>query len=146
MRLAADLIDRVVVLYNVAQIYGRHNTVALGVHADAVDLINIENSDIKRILFGDVDARSLHDALSDRVVLQLERTVNATVLVVEIYAAEMTEQTRDSAYKIAVEIGLDQRGGEGIVYVFVGGVKCDALNMPRVPLAAVNSARKINIV
>ena len=130
------------VLANVGEVYGGHDAVSLGVHADAVDLVNVENGNVKGVLLGDLDARTSHDALADRVVLVFDRAPNAAIAAVEGEATKMTRQTLNGADDVALHIRLDKDGGEGIIYVLSLGVNGDALNVAVCPFARKDRAGK----
>ena len=146
MGLARYFVGCVVVVNYFAKIDGGHNAVLFGIHAYAVYLFYVENCYVEGVLLGDVNARATHDALTDGVVLELQRAVKLAVLVVIIYATEVTQKTVNSTDEVALKVGLDQRCGEGIVNVFMLFVECDALNVTGFPSAAVNRQGKLDIV
>ncbi len=65
-----------VVVYGLFDIYGLHDPVALGVHAYAVDLVEIEYGDVKSRRIVVLPAVQLvEDTLADSVVLVLDRGI-----------------------------------------------------------------------
>lgn len=110
---------------------GGHYAVLLGIHVHARNAVDVEHRDIESVVEPPIAPLHAQDPLADGVVLILQGAVHAAVLVVEVEASEVPQKPLDRADHVALQIGLDQHGGVGVVDIPPLGVDGDALNMAR---------------
>ena len=134
-----------VILHHVLQVHGGHHAVGGSVHTHPVDFVHIENGNVKGVFQLGIGAYVLQDAPADDVVFVFQGTVEPSVGVTEIDAAQMTQQTGDGADNLALQVGFHQHGGVGIVDVFPLGVQGNALAVAAVPGTGINIKRQFHV-
>ena len=112
---AAALVDDGVFVEagNLGQEDGAHDAAGLGVDAHAVDFVAVEDTNIKGVVaLAELLAHDAHDAAADFVVFVLDGGIDPAGLFVKVEAAEVAGEAGDAAEDTALEVGLDEAGGE----------------------------------
>ena len=131
---AADDLS-VVILHDLAQVHRGHHAVGGRVHARAVDAIHVEDGGVERVAQLILPAEMGENAPADGIGLVFQRAVRPAVALAEVDAAQMSQQAGDGAHEAALQVGLDQRGGERIIDEALFEVDGDPLTVARVPAA-----------
>ena len=100
-----------IILQDGWQIYRCHNIILLGIHTHTCNALHIEDGDVECVLQGACTPLHTEDTLTDGVVLILQRAVQASIFVVEIEVAQVTQQTCYRTHDVTLHIGLDKHCG-----------------------------------
>lgn len=132
---------RVVVVDGFLDVDRFHHVVLLGVHADAVDAVDVEDGDVEpRLLVVVRPFQFVENPLADGVVLVLDRGVEPAVVGVERHAAQVAGHALDAAEQVALKVGFEQRRGEGEIHMAAVGIDGNALHVERALFARVDFA------
>lgn len=131
----------VVVVDGLLDVDGLHHVVLFGIHPDAVDAVDVEDCDVETRLLVVPDAfQFVENALSDRVVLVLDRSVEPSVVGIERHAAQVPGHAFDAAEQVTLHVGFQERGGEREVHVAAVEIDGDALYVERALFARIDLA------
>lgn len=107
--LAADRVNGLVVIGNLAQPDSGHDAVGFGIHFHTVDFIDVKGDKVEVVLFGGVPASAVNDAPADSVVLKFEGAADAAAVGVKSDAAEVAGKIFDRSDDVVLKIGFDKQ-------------------------------------
>ena len=128
---------------DLGKIDGLHYTVGFGIHIRACNLIYIKYGNIECIFVGYFTSGILHDALTYCIMLELKRSINPPVLIIEIDTPEMTRKSAYPTDCFPIESCLYEYCCKGIVNIFVCRINGDALKVSCFPQSGIYASREL---